>query len=86
MKGETKNSANYTQTLHSTLHLIDFPRVTKCIVYAANYTQTIHKPYIATKETKRLKDKETKSWGVNGQRSMVNGQWSTVKETKRLRD
>ena len=57
--------------------------------------QTIHKlyiePYIATRETKRLKDKETKSLGVNGQWSSVNGQWSTVngqrdKERKRLRD
>ena len=36
------NYANYTQTLHLTLHLSDFPSVTKCIVYALNYTQTIH--------------------------------------------
>ena len=42
------NYANYTQTLHLTLHLSDFPRVTKCIVYALNYTQTIHKLYIET--------------------------------------
>ena len=41
-KGKQKNSANYTQTLHSTLHSIDFPRVAKCIVCASNYTQTIH--------------------------------------------
>ena len=40
------NYANYTQTLHLTLHLSDLPRVTKCIVYALNYTQTIHKLYI----------------------------------------
>ena len=45
------NYANYTQTLHSTLHLSDFPRITKCIVYALNYTQTIHKLYIETFQT-----------------------------------
>ena len=45
------NYANYTQTLHLTLHLSDFPRVTKCIVYALNYTQTIHKLYIETFQT-----------------------------------
>ena len=45
-KGGRKNYANYTQTLHLILHLADFPRVTKCIVYAPNYTQTIHKLYI----------------------------------------
>ena len=39
------NHANYTQTLHLTLHLSDLPCVTKCIVYALNYTQTIHKLY-----------------------------------------
>ena len=40
------------------------------------------------KETKRLRDKETKSWGVNGQWSIVNGQWSMVNGqwSKRLRD
>ena len=37
-----KNYANYTQTLHLTLHLSDFPCVTKCIVGDANPTQTIH--------------------------------------------
>ena len=37
------NYANYTQTLHLTLHLSDLPRVTRCIVDALNYTQTIHK-------------------------------------------
>ena len=47
-RGKQKNSANYTQTRHSTLHSADFPRVTKCIVCAENYTQTIHKPYIET--------------------------------------
>ena len=45
------NHANYTQTLHLTLHLSDFPRVTKCIVYALNYTQTIHKLYIEAFQT-----------------------------------
>ena len=45
------NYANYTQTLHLTLHLSDLPRVTKCIVYALNYTQTIHKLYIETFQT-----------------------------------
>ena len=43
-----KNSANYTQTLHSTLHLTDFPRVTECIVCVPNPAQTLHKPYMAT--------------------------------------
>ena len=37
-----KNYANYTQTLHLTLYLSDFLRVTKCMVCAANPTQTIH--------------------------------------------
>ena len=37
-----KNYANYTQTPHLTLHLSDFPLVTKCIVCGANPTQTIH--------------------------------------------
>ena len=37
-----KNYANYTQTLHLTLHLSDLPRVTKCIVWGENPTQTIH--------------------------------------------
>ena len=45
------NYANYTQTLHLTPHLSDFPSVTKCIVYALNYTQTIHKLYIETFQT-----------------------------------
>ena len=45
------NYANYTQTLHLALYLSDFPRVTKCIVYALNYTQTIHKLYIETFQT-----------------------------------
>ena len=45
------NYANYTQTLHLTLHLSDLPRVTKCIVYALNYTQTIHKLYIEAFQT-----------------------------------
>ena len=47
-RGKQKNSANYTQTRHPTLHSADFPRVTKCIVCAENYTQTIHKPDIET--------------------------------------
>ena len=37
-----KNYANYTQTLHLTLHPSDFLRITKCIVCAANPTQTLH--------------------------------------------
>ena len=45
------NYANYTQTLHLTLHLSDLPCVAKCIVYALNYTQTIHKLYIETFQT-----------------------------------
>ena len=44
-RGKQKNSANYTQTLHSALYRADSPRVTKCIVCGANYTQTIHKLY-----------------------------------------
>ena len=62
-RGKQKNSANYTQTRHPTLHSADFPRVTKCIVCAENYTQTIHKPDIErqrVKETKRQGDKERK--------------------------
>ncbi len=63
-RGKQKNSANYTQTRHPTLHSADFPRVTKCIVCAENYTQTIHKPYIErqrVKETKSRREEETKS-------------------------
>ena len=62
-KGKQKNYTNYTQNPTQTLHLTDFPSVTKCIVCAANYTQTIHKlyiePYIESqrdKESKRLRD------------------------------
>ena len=51
LKGKQKNYTNYTQTLHSTLHSTDFPRVAKCIVCASNYTQTIHKPYIEAFKT-----------------------------------
>ena len=43
LKGEQKNSANYTQTLHDFLYSSDYSCVTKCIVCASNYTQTIHK-------------------------------------------
>ena len=60
-RGKQKNSANYTQTRHPTLHSADFPRVTKCIVCAENYTQTIHKPYIErqrVKESKRQRVEE----------------------------
>ena len=74
-RGKQKNSANYTQTRHPTLHSADFPCVTKCIVCAENYTQTIHKPGIErqrVKESKSQRDKETR-----GQR---------VKETKRQGD
>ena len=63
-RGKQKNSANYTQTRHPTLHSADFPRVTKCIVCAENYTQTIHKPDIErqrVKETKSRREEETKS-------------------------
>ena len=42
LKGKQKNSANYTQTLHSPLYSSDSSRVTKCIVCVSNYTQTIH--------------------------------------------
>ena len=55
-KGKQKNYTNYTLNPTQTLHSSDFPSVTKCIVCAANYTQTIHKLYIATRETKRLRD------------------------------
>ena len=51
LKGKEKNSANYTQTLHSALYLFDSPRVAKCIVCALNYTQTIHKLYIEAFKT-----------------------------------
>ena len=39
-----KNYANYTQTLHLTLHFADSLRLTKCRVCASNPTQTLHKP------------------------------------------
>ena len=82
-RGKQKNSANYTQTLHSTLHSADFPRVTKCIVCAANYTQTIHKPDIErqrVKETKRQGDKERKRQREDERKSQREG------ERERLRD
>ena len=54
-KGKQKNTANYTQTLHSILHRADSPSVAKCIVCVPNYTQTIHKlcikPYIEAFQT-----------------------------------
>ena len=54
-KGKQKNTANYTQALHSTLHRADYPSVAKCIVCTPNYTQTIHKlcikPYIEAFQT-----------------------------------
>ena len=81
-RGKQKNSANYTQTRHPTLHSADFPRVTKCIVCAENYTQTIHKPDIErqrVKETKRQGDKESKSQREDERKSQREG------ETKRLR-
>ena len=81
-RGKQKNSANYTQTRHPTLHSADFPRVTKCIVCAENYTQTIHKPDIESqrgKETKRQGDKESKSQREDERKSQREG------ETKRLR-
>ena len=74
-RGKQKNSANYTQTRHPTLHSADFPRVTKCIVCAENYTQTIHKPDIErqrVKETRGQREEETKR--------------QRVKETKRQGD
>ena len=73
-RGKQKNSANYTQTRHPTLHSVDFPRVTKCIVCAENYTQTIHKPYI-----ERQRVKESKSQREEERKSQREG------ETKRLR-
>ena len=74
-RGKQKNSANYTQTRHPTLHSADFPRVTKCIVCAENYTQTIHKPDI-----ERQRVKETKSRRV---KERTRGR---VKERERLRE
>ena len=59
LKGKEKNYTNYTQIATQTLHLSDFPRVTKCKVCASNYAQTIHKPYIESqrvKERKRQRD------------------------------
>ena len=54
-KEKQKNTANYTQTLHPTLHRADSPSVAKCIVCIPNYTQTIHKlcikPYIEAFQT-----------------------------------
>ena len=83
-RGKQKNSANYTQTRHPTLHSADFPRVTKCIVCAENYTQTIHKlytnPTLRDKESKRQRDKGTKSRRV---KERTRGR---VRERERLRD
>ena len=56
-----KNYANYTQTLHSTLHSADLPRVTKCIVWGANYTQTIHKTIHCNERDKETKDERRKT-------------------------
>ena len=89
-RGKQKNSANYTQTRHPTLHSADFPRVTKCIVCAENYTQTIHKPDIErqrvkertrgrVKERERLREEESKRQREEERKSQREG------ETKRLR-
>ena len=90
LKGKENNYTNYTQIATQTLHLSDFPCVTKCIVCAENYTQTIHKPDIErqrvkertrqrVKETKRQGDKESKSQREDERKSQREG------ETKRLR-
>ena len=89
-RGKQKNSANYTQTRHPTLHSADFPRVTKCIVCAENYTQTIHKPDIERqrdKETKRGRDKESKRQGDKESKSQREDERKSQREgeTKRLR-
>ena len=81
-RGKQKNSANYTQTRHQTMHSTDFLCVTQCIVCAENYTQTIHKPYIErqrVKERERLREGETKSQREDERKSQREG------ETKRLR-
>ena len=84
-RGKQKNSANYTQTRHSTLHSADFPRVTLCIVCAENYTQTIHKPDIERqrdKERKRQRVEESK----RGREEESERERQRVKETKRQGD
>ena len=90
-RGKQKNSANYTQTRHPTLHYADFPRVTKCIVCAENYTQTIHKPDIErqrVKETKRQRDKETRGQRVEESKRgrEEESERGRDKETKSQRD
>ena len=98
-RGKQKNSANYTQTRHPTLHSADFPRVTKCIVCAENYTKTIHKPDIerqrvketkrqGDKERKRQRDKESKRQRDKGTKSRRENERKSQrdKETKRGRD
>ena len=90
-RGKQKNSANYTQTRHPTLHSADFPRVTKCIVCAENYTQTIHKPDIErqrVKETKRQGDKESKSQREDERKSQRDKERKRgrVRERERQRD
>ena len=90
-RGKQKNSANYTQTRHPTLHSADFPRVTKCIVCAENYTQTIHKPYIErqrVKETKSQREGESKRRRVKERESQRENERKSQrdKETKRGRD
>ena len=86
LKGKEKNYTNYTQIATQTLHLSDFPCVTKCIVCASNYAQTIHKPDIQPyierqrdKESKRGRVKKTKSQRDKERKSQREG------ETKRLR-
>ena len=90
-RGKQKNSANYTQTRHPTLHSADFPCVTKCIVCAENYTQTIHKPYIErqrVKETKSQREGESKRRRVKERESQRENERKSQrdKETKRGRD
>ena len=50
---EQKKHVNSTQTLHSTIHSADYPRVTVCRICVSNPTQSLHKQY--TNPTRRRK-------------------------------
>ena len=45
------HTTNSTQTLHSTIHSADYPRVTVCRICVSNPTKSLHKQY--TNPTRR---------------------------------
>ena len=58
------------------MHLSDFPRVTKCIVWGANYTQTIHKPYIQT--IHRARQNGVQNYTRSGTQTMHSVLWTRI--------